>query len=157
MLYIPIVQHCCMFLGVSRRPSQPDAERLRSSVGTFVRRMRASDGMPSGHPAVLAQLVAGGDLSITELAARASVKHQSMARTVKLLAEQGLVEVSVDPADRRRAVVHVTPTGTERLRVERALRASRIAAAAHATLDDEEREILARIPAILDKLSAYEG
>lgn len=133
-----------------------DAEELRASIGRFVRRVRSADGMPSGHPAVLGALVRDGDRSITELAEAAGVKHQSMARTVKLLAEAGSVEVLVDPEDRRRAIVRATTAGRRRLAAERTRRAAHIDAAAAASLTADERAVLARIPAILDKLSAYE-
>ncbi|MFI5934386.1 MarR family winged helix-turn-helix transcriptional regulator [Actinoplanes sp. NPDC051494] len=127
------------------------AEDLRSAVGDFVRGIRAHDTMPPGQAAALGHLSRAGDLSIADLARHEQVKHQSMTRTVGLLADQGLVTLGAAGHDRRRVVVSLTTTGTERLTAERHSRAERIEAALE-SLDPEERAIVARIPALLRKL-----
>jgi DNA-binding MarR family transcriptional regulator len=128
------------------------AEALRTAVGTFVRQVRSRDAMPLGQAAVLGHLARAGDLSITALAELEGVRHQSMARTVNLLTEQGLVATSVDERDRRRMSVHLLDQGARRLDEERRQRASAIATAAAAALTPEERLIAERIPEILRKI-----
>ncbi|WP_370067033.1 MarR family winged helix-turn-helix transcriptional regulator [Streptacidiphilus sp. MAP5-3] len=135
--------------------AEAEAELLRVSVGEFVRWARAGDVMPGGQAAVLGHLARVGALSITDLAARESVRHQSMARTVGLLTDQGLVQVETDPLDRRRVLVQITGEGLARLGDERRHRAAGIAAAMQATLDDEERALCRRIPGLLDKLRGH--
>ena len=130
------------------------AEDLRTAVGDFVRRMRAADAMPPGQAAVLGHLDRSGPLPITELARREHVRHQSMTRTVGLLAEQGLIALAADEADRRRVLATITAPGADRLRTERERRTAGIARAIREDLDPAEREILARIPAILQKLGS---
>ena len=127
------------------------AEELRAAVGDFVRRVRAHDTMPAGQAAVLGHLGRAGSLSIAELARREQVRHQSMTRTVGLLAEQGLVELGTAETDRRQVVVAITGEGSERLATERHARASAIAGALR-ELTPDERSIATRIPEILKKL-----
>nr|WP_231127602.1 MarR family transcriptional regulator [Motilibacter aurantiacus] len=110
--------------------------------------------MPPGQAAALGHLVRDGGLSITELAAREQVRHQSMARTVGLLVDQGLVEVVVDERDRRRVSVHLTSRGTGTLQAERLRRASAVADAAR-HLSDDERAVLQRVPEILRRLGDH--
>jgi len=149
----------------STNPGQPDvsseaelpvelahAEALRAAVGTFVRQVRNRDTMPVGQAAVLGHLARTGDLSITALAELEGVRHQSMARTVALLVEQGLVATSVDERDRRRVSVNLLNQGARRLGEERWQRASAIAAAIGAALTAEERAVAERIPEILRKI-----
>lgn len=141
--------------------SDPDypvlAEDLRAAVGDFVRTMRVLDAMPPGQSAVLGHLDRVGELSIADLARREQVRHQSMTRTVNLLRDRGLVTIGASPADRRRVVVTLTEGGGHRLVQERLRRAAGIARALGEELDDEERAIVARIPAILRKLHLHTG
>ena len=134
-------------------PELAQAEALRAAVGAFVRQVRSRDTMPAGQAAVLGHLAREGDLSITALAEREGVRHQSMARTVGLLAEHGLVAVVVDERDRRRVSVQLQPDGADRLDRERLQRARAIAQAAAASLTPEESAIAARIPDVLRKIA----
>ncbi|MBM2618196.1 MarR family transcriptional regulator [Actinoplanes sp. LDG1-06] len=128
------------------------AEDLRAAVGDFVRQVRAYETMPPGQAGALGHLVREGPLSIADLARRERVKHQSMTRTVGLLESQGLVTLAPAEHDRRQMVVAVTGAGAARLGEQRQVRAGRIAEAM-ATLGAEERELVARIPAIIRKLT----
>lgn len=127
------------------------AEELRVAIGNFVRRARAHDEMPYGQAAVLGHLDRSGSLSIADLARLEQVKHQSMARTVGLLADRGLVTTGRRETDRRQVVLSLTPSGSAALASARRARAAGIARAIN-DLDDAEREIIRRIPAVLRKL-----
>ncbi len=138
-----------------RMPDGKDIERaeaLRAAVGRFVRRGRQGDTMPAGQAAALGHLERDGTLSIAELAAREGVRHQSMARTVGLLAEKGLVAVSSDPADQRRVSVGVTAPGRAALQEQRERRTAWIVEAVSA-LPPHDAAVLNRVPALLDALS----
>ncbi|GLY88526.1 MarR family winged helix-turn-helix transcriptional regulator [Actinoallomurus iriomotensis] len=128
------------------------AEELRAAIGDFVRRVRLHDRMPRGQAAVLGHLDRTGPLSIADLARREHVKHQTMTRTVHLLHDRALVMLSPDEQDRRRQVVTITESGRRTLDDERRHRASGIARAIRDDLDDDEREVVRRIPEILAKL-----
>lgn len=129
------------------------AEELRAAIGDFVRRARVHDEMPPGQAAVLGHLGRSGPLSIADLARLEQVKHQSMARTVGLLADQALVTLGRHDADRRQVVLTLTTSGGDALASARRTRAAGIARAIREDLDDTEREIIRRIPQVLRKLS----
>ncbi len=133
-----------------------DAERLRVAIGAFIRRVRDHDTMPPGQAAVLGHLARDGDLSITDLADREKVRHQSMARTVKLLQGQGLIDVVTDPADRRRVSARITATGRTRLDAERQARAAWIAEAIGSRLTLDEQDLVRRIPGLLEALGRHD-
>lgn len=128
------------------------AEALRAAVGDFVRRVRPLEAMPPGQLSALGHLGREGALSIADLARREGVRHQSMTRTVGLLAEQDLVTLRPDGLDRRQVVVVITEAGAGRLAEARRLRASAIAETLRA-LTPEERQVAARIPDIIRKLT----
>src|SRR5438132_9603690 len=65
---------------------------------------------------VLAQLArAGGELRMTNLAARALISRSGMTRRVARLVEEGLVQRTTTDADARGVVVALTDTGLARL------------------------------------------
>ncbi|MEU7869159.1 MarR family transcriptional regulator [Dactylosporangium sp. NPDC049140] len=128
------------------------AEELRVSIGDFVRRVRVHDRMPPGQAAALGHLDRGGPLTIAELARREQVKHQSMTRTVNLLEGLGRVALRADDRDARQLLVAITAAGRAALGEERGQRAAAIARAMHDDLDESEREVLRRLPAIIRKL-----
>ncbi|WP_433681803.1 MarR family winged helix-turn-helix transcriptional regulator [Nocardia sp. CA-119907] len=132
--------------------SVTDAEQLRVVVGRFVRCVRSVDTMPAGQAAVLGYLSREGPLAIVALADREGVRHQTMARTVRLLADQGLVDVAADTSDKRRVIVTLSAEGSARLDDERTSRAAWIARAAHMKLTDQERTALKHLPTVLEKL-----
>lgn len=129
-----------------------EAERLRVAVGAFVRRARKYDQMPAAQASALGHLDREGPLPITALAERDRVRHQSMARTVKLLSARGLVDLTRDDHDGRRVVVAIAGSGRDALESERHARAAMIANQIETSLSAAERAIALRIPAILDKL-----
>lgn len=132
--------------------SVADAERLRLAVGRFVRHVRNVDTMPAGQAAVLGHLRRDGPLAIVALADRERVRHQTMARTVRLLTDQGLVRVGADTSDKRRVIVTLSDEGNARLDDERTSRAAWIARAAQRELTPRERTVLEQLPEVLEKL-----
>jgi DNA-binding MarR family transcriptional regulator len=128
------------------------ADDLRAAVGDFVRRVRANDTMPPGQAAVLGHLDRGGPLSIADLARREQVRHQSMTRTVGLLKDQGLVTAAPHADDGRVVVLTITDAGVRALDQGRHSRAAGIADAIRTALTPAERELVARVPALLRKL-----
>ena len=74
--------------------------------------------------AVLYRLHAEGPVRLTVLAALVDISQPSMTQLVQRLERRGLVERSVDPADRRAALVTITDGGRELvLEQENAVRA----------------------------------
>ena len=92
---------------------------------------------------VLAQLArAGGELRMTELAARALISRSGMTRRVTRLVEEGLVRRADADADGRGVVVALTDAGVARLSETAPVHARGISKLFVAQLDDQELAIL---------------
>src|SRR5216110_1664320 len=92
---------------------------------------------------VLAQLsVAGGELRMTELAARALISRSGMTRRVARLVDDGLVRRRAADADGRGVVVALTDAGVARLVETAPVHARGISKLFVEQLDDRELEIL---------------
>jgi DNA-binding MarR family transcriptional regulator len=100
---------------------------------------------------VLAQLsVAGGELRMTELAARALISRSGMTRRVARLVDEGLVRRGTADADGRSVVVALTDAGAARLTETAPVHVSGVSELFVAKLDDQE---LAALKSALDKVS----
>src|SRR5438132_10508370 len=100
---------------------------------------------------VLAQLAqAGGELRMTELAARALISRSGMTRRVARLADEGLVRRAESDADGRGVVVALTDAGVARLAETIPAHARGIAEYFVSRLDDQE---LAVLETALDKVT----
>jgi DNA-binding MarR family transcriptional regulator len=76
----------------------------------------AEAGTRRHHYSLLAALDDVGPASQAELGRRIMLDRSDMVAAVNELADQGFVERTPDPADRRRNVVTLTPAGRRRLR-----------------------------------------
>ena len=101
---------------------------------------------------VLAQLaLAGGELRMTELAARALISRSGMTRRVARLVDEGLVLRANAKADARGVVVALTDAGLARLAETAPVHARGVSKLFVAQLDAEE---LALLETALDKVTA---
>jgi DNA-binding MarR family transcriptional regulator len=99
---------------------------------------------------VLAQLAnAGGELRMTELAARALISRSGMTRRVTRLANEGLVRRANADADGRGVVVALTDAGVARLTETAPVHLRGVSELFIAHLDDRE---LAVLKSTLDKV-----
>ncbi|HEY0904502.1 MAG TPA: MarR family transcriptional regulator, partial [Marmoricola sp.] len=134
------------------------SDRLRASVGAFVRSGRLNQPELAEHQAqTLGFLMREGPLTVAELAVRRHVRHQSMQTAVVELERVGLVRRGPDPRDQRARLVTITPEGLSTLRRELDRRSAVIAAAIDSELDEEERVLLERVPDLLQRLAARIG
>jgi DNA-binding MarR family transcriptional regulator len=100
---------------------------------------------------VLAQLArAGGELRMTDLAARALISRSGMTRRVARLVEEGLVRRVNADADARGVVVALTDAGVARLTETAPVHLRRVSELFVAQLDDHE---LAVLKSALDKVT----
>jgi DNA-binding MarR family transcriptional regulator len=100
---------------------------------------------------VLAQLsVGGGELRMTELAARALISRSGMTRRVARLVDEGLVRRRTADADGRGVLVALTDAGRARLTETAAVHVRGVSELFVARLDDQE---LAGLKSALDKVS----
>jgi DNA-binding MarR family transcriptional regulator len=100
---------------------------------------------------VLAQLsVAGGELRMTELAARALISRSGMTRRVARLVDEGLVDRRSTGGDGRGVVVGLTDAGMTRLTETAPVHVRGVSELFVAKLDDQE---LAALKSALDKVT----
>jgi DNA-binding MarR family transcriptional regulator len=100
---------------------------------------------------VLAQLaLAGGELRMTELAARALISRSGMTRRIARLVDEGLVRRASADADARGVVVALTDAGVARLTETAPVHARGVYQLFVAPLDDKE---LAVLHSALDKVT----
>ncbi|RKT18514.1 DNA-binding MarR family transcriptional regulator [Streptomyces sp. 1114.5] len=129
------------------------AADLRAALGSLVRALRDSDDLPPNQAAVLGLLVRDErSYTVAELADLRRVRHQSMARTVALMTEAGLVAQQPHPTDGRKQLIAVTEAGHTALLDQRARREHHIATAIEARLSTEERQQLRTAVGLLDRL-----
>src|SRR5439155_13011713 len=100
---------------------------------------------------VLAQLaLAGGELRMTELAARALISRSGMTRRVSRLVAEGLVRRANADGDARGVVVALTDAGVARLTETAPVHARGVARLFVAHLDEQEVAVL---KSALDKVT----
>ncbi|MER7754126.1 MarR family transcriptional regulator [Kitasatospora sp. NPDC097643] len=129
------------------------AADLRAALGGLARALRSTDELPQNQAAVLGLLVRDERVcTIAELAELQRVRHQSMARTIALMTEAGLVTLQRHPTDGRKQLVTATEAGQAALLEQRARREARIAAAIEARLTPEEQSQLRTAVALLARL-----
>jgi DNA-binding MarR family transcriptional regulator len=131
----------------------PLAAELRYSLGQILRRLRVEHGFPLPQGAVLGRLDREGPQSVSDLAAGARMRPQSMAQTVRELEERGLVARRPDPDDGRRAFVELTDAGHAALDADRAHRDGWLAGALERELTARERALLAQAAPLLRRLA----
>ncbi len=122
---------------------------LLQAHATLMRRLESDlereTGLALADFDVLAQLAsAGGELRMTELAARALISRSGMTRRVARLVEEGLVRRADADADGRGVVVALTEAGIGRLGETAPAHARGISKLFVEQLDDRELAILER-------------
>jgi DNA-binding MarR family transcriptional regulator len=129
------------------------ASHLRLVVARTARRLRQEAGadLSPSLSSALASIDRHGPLTPSELAAHERVQRPTATRVLARLTELGLVERAPDPADRRSALISVSPAGRELLRRLRT-RKNHYLAQRLAKLDADELATLDRAAAILERM-----
>ena len=122
---------------------------LLQAHATLLRRLESDlereTGLALADFDVLAQLArAGGELRMTELAARALISRSGMTRRVARLVDEGFVRRADADADGRGVVVALTNAGIGRLAETAPVHARGISKLFVEQLDDQELEVLER-------------
>jgi DNA-binding MarR family transcriptional regulator len=105
--------------------------------------LEAQTGLPLADFDVLAQLAgAGGELRMTDLAARALISRSGMTRRVARLVDEGLVRRASAGADARGVVVSLTDAGVDRLVETAPIHARGVQQLFVSRLDDRELAML---------------
>ncbi len=143
------------------KPNSPDAstlelaEALRVATGRLSRRLREESqlGDFTWSPLkVIGRLERDGPATVTALAQAEGVRPQSMGATVAELRAAGLVEGTPDPSDGRQTVLSLTEQCRKALKAARAAKQDWLARALEARLTPAERERLANVVPLLERL-----
>jgi DNA-binding MarR family transcriptional regulator len=130
------------------------AEKLRRSVGGFVRAIRQqTNTVRSAQSETLDMLDRQGPQNVASLAQQRGVTHQTMRLVVAGLEAASLINQAADPADRRSRLISLSRQGREALAQERERRTEWIADVLRRRLSASERDQLHAAVALLDRLS----
>jgi len=132
------------------------ATELKLVVGRVARRVRQAHTMGDltlSEASVLARLDRDGTGSPGSLAEQERVRPQAMASTLAVLESRGLVRRDRDPADGRRMVLTVTPTGRSLLADVRSESVRLLATALESEFTPAERRSLRAVLPLLDRLA----
>ncbi|MFF5278101.1 MarR family winged helix-turn-helix transcriptional regulator [Streptomyces sp. NPDC000133] len=140
--------------GVSESAARA-AREVRVVYSRLRRRMRETydpgDLTPS-QTSVISRLDKDGEASVSDLAAAERVRHQSVAATVGVLVERGLVARRQDPEDGRRQLVFVTDSGHVFLEDRRRAGEGWLTRALEDQCTEEERRTLLQATALLERI-----
>ena len=103
----------------ARAQAERFAELFRAVYLTFHRRDGPRSQLAGASRAVLEHLALAGPLTVGEAAAHMSRAQSVISEIVTHLERQGLLEREDDPADRRRTLIWLTPSGHEALSRDR--------------------------------------
>ena len=127
--------------------------RLRLAIARMARRLRqeAGDDLSPSMTAALATIDRHGPLAPSRLAELERIKRPTVTRVLQRLEEEGLVERSEDPDDRRSAVVCVTKEGAALLKKLRSRKNAYLAKRLR-ELPDDDVKALERAADVLERL-----
>lgn len=141
-------------------PVSASAVRAASDVRTVMSRLRRRlkqvaevDDLTPSQTAVLSRLLQDGADTTSGLAAGERVRPQSMAATVAVLEERGLVRRDPDPEDGRKQLVSLTEQAREMIAGDRRARQEWLARVLQDTCTEAERRNLIEALAVLDRIS----
>ncbi len=132
------------------------ARELQAVLSRLRRRLRESydpEGLTPSQTSALSRLDKYGPASTSGLAAAERVRHQSMAATLAVLEERGLVERRADPADGRRQLLSVSDAGRAFLTDKRRAGEEWLARSLQTRYSEEERRLLLSALGLLDRLA----
>lgn len=118
------------------------AELFRAVYLTFHRRDGPRALLPGASRGVLEHLAMAGPLTVGEAAEHLNRAQSVVSDIVSHLERQGLLERERDPADRRRTLIWLTPTGHEALRRDREVLGVDLIARAMARMPAAEADAL---------------
>ncbi|WP_393083718.1 MarR family winged helix-turn-helix transcriptional regulator [Streptomyces sp. LN704] len=132
------------------------AQDLRVAFNRLRRRIREVSERQDLTPSQVSALTLvskSGAATASALAATEGVRPQSMAATLAVLDQQGLIARNPDPGDGRRQLVTLTDTGRERVEGTRQARGEWLAKALQDRCTEAERQSVIEAMAVLDRLT----
>ncbi|MGW5660870.1 MarR family winged helix-turn-helix transcriptional regulator [Streptomyces sp. NPDC003758] len=141
--------------GVSESAARA-ARDLRVVVSRLRRRIRevaGDDDLTPSQVSALTLVGKGGAATASTLASAEGVRPQSMAATLAVLEQHGLIRRSPDPDDGRRQLVTLTEAGRERVEGDRQARQEWLARALQDRYSEGERQTVLAALSLLERLT----
>ncbi|GLV73910.1 MarR family transcriptional regulator [Streptomyces hygroscopicus subsp. hygroscopicus] len=132
------------------------AHEIRVVIGRLRRRFKETydnEQLTPSQTSVLSRLSKEGPASASALAAAERVRPQSMAATLSVLDERGLIRRRPDPDDGRRQLVSLTETGGAFLADKRRAGEEWLARSLETGYTEAERQTILEALALLDRLT----
>ncbi|MET9021753.1 MarR family transcriptional regulator [Actinopolymorpha sp. NPDC004070] len=132
------------------------ARETRVVFSRLQRRLRETydtGGLTPTQTSVLSRLSTEGPASTSDLAAAERVRPQSMAATLAVLDERGLIRRSADPDDGRRQLVSLSKAGSALLADKRRAGEEWLARSLQDQCTEKERQKVIEALALLEKLT----
>lgn len=132
------------------------AQDLRVAFSRLRRRIREVSERQDLSPSQVSALTLvskSGAATASALAATEGVRPQSMAATLAVLDQQGLIVRNPDPGDGRRQLVTLTDAGRERVEGTQQARGEWLAKAFQDRCTEAERQSIIEAMAVLDRLT----
>lgn len=132
------------------------ARDVRVVVGRLRRRLREvwdRRELTPSQTSVLGRLGKEGVASASDLATAERVRPQSVAATLAVLDERGLIERHPDPEDGRRQLISLSAVGREFLYGSRQVREEWLSRTLEDRYTEEERHIIIEAMALLERLN----
>ncbi|MCD0483763.1 MarR family transcriptional regulator [Streptacidiphilus sp. ASG 303] len=130
-----------------------DVRAVFSRLRRRLRELAGPEDLTPSQVSVATRLHREGPASASGLAAAERVRPQSMAATLAVLEQQGLVRRDPDPGDGRRHLVSLTPAGRARVEGGRQAREEWLARALQDRCTEDERRTVVEAMALLDRLT----
>lgn len=131
------------------------ASEIRTGFTRLRRRLREVAGLGDLTPSqtsVLSRIERDGPASASELATAERVRPQSMAATLAVIHEKGLIRRTADPGDGRRQVISLTEVGQETVLGSRREREEWLARSLAEHFTEAERQTVLEAFVLLERL-----
>jgi DNA-binding MarR family transcriptional regulator len=148
---------------MSKRSGDRDAAELAVRLSMAMSRLRSrgreeagqtSSGFTLSQLLILQRVLEGGPATSAAMAAAEHVSHQSIAQSVAILKEAGLVEGVPDARDGRKILITVTDVGQKLFESLMASRQAWLAQAIEATVEPTQRVRVEETIELLEQLAA---
>ncbi|MFF3512852.1 MarR family winged helix-turn-helix transcriptional regulator [Streptomyces sp. NPDC002573] len=130
-----------------------DVRVLFSRLRRRLREVAGGDGLTPSQVSALTLVAKGGAATASALASAEGVRPQSMAATLAVLEQHGLIRRSPDPDDGRRQLVTLTDAGRERVEGDRQARQEWLARALEDRYTEDERRTVLEALSLLERLT----
>ncbi|MGV9247010.1 MarR family winged helix-turn-helix transcriptional regulator [Streptomyces sp. NPDC003710] len=130
-----------------------DLRVLFSRLRRRIREVAGDDELTPSQVSALTLVGKGGAATASTLASAEGVRPQSMAATLAVLEQHGLIRRSPDPDDGRRQLVTLTDAGRERVEGDRQARQEWLTRALQDQYTEDERRTVLEALSLLERLT----